>query len=302
MNNYLTVLSANKDSITGKLSLNVDWDQVIESIIYGAGAVISKIVSLIILIVIMYAIIKIGNKAIDRFVNNQANSKLSFSMDKQKAFTVGAILKSSLKYLVYISGAAIIIGSTFKVSAGVLSAIGFVVGIGAQSLVKDIINGFFILFEDQYGVGDYVTIGSYSGIVENIGIRSTVLKDFNGDVHNLPNGAVSEVTNHSRGDMRFIVDVGIAYEENIDNAINTIKKVCEKFEKQNKEELKGSVEVWGVTALNASSVTIRVAGKAKPMSQWKLERDLRKNIKIALDEAGIEIPYPKTQLIKEDND
>ena len=302
MNNYLTVVSANKDSVTGKLSLNVDWDQVMESIIYGVVDVIGKIVSLIILIVIMYAIIKIGNKAIDRFVNNQANSKLSFSMDKQKAFTVGAILKSSLKYLVYISGAAIIIGSTFKVSAGVLSAIGFVVGIGAQSLVKDIINGFFIIFEDQYGVGDYVTIGSYSGIVENIGIRSTVLKDFNGDVHNLPNGAVSEVTNHSRGDMRFIVDVGIAYEENIDNAINTIKKVCEKFEKQNKEEIKGPVEVLGVTALNDSSVTIRVAGKAKPMSQWKLERDLRKNIKIALDEAGIEIPYPKTQLIKEDND
>lgn len=298
MNNYLTWISTSKDDLTGRLSLNVDWDKVVESTISGAGVVISKVISLIILIVIMYAIIKIGDKAIDRFVKNQANSKLSFSMDKQKAFTVGAILKSSLKYAVYLSGAAIIIGSTFKVSAGVLSAIGFVVGIGAQSLVKDIINGFFILFEDQYGVGDYVTIGSYSGIVENIGIRSTVLKDFSGDVHNLPNGAVTEVTNHSRGDMRFMVDVEIAYEEDIDNAINIIKSTCRKFEEKNKENIKNEIDVLGAISLNASGITIRVVGRSKPMSQWQMERDLRKEIKVALDEAGVEIPYPKTQLVK----
>ncbi|MGG7059240.1 mechanosensitive ion channel family protein [Clostridium nigeriense] len=297
MNNYLTWVTTTKDELTGRLSLNVDWDKVIESSISGAGFVISKIISLIILIVIMYLIIKIGDKVIDRFVNNQANSKRSFSMDKQKAFTVGAILKSSLKYAVYFSGAAIIIGSTFKVSAGVLSAIGFVVGIGAQSLVKDIINGFFILFEDQYGVGDYVTIGAYSGIVENIGIRSTVLKDFSGDTHNLPNGSVTEVTNHSRGDMRFIVDVEIAYEEDIDNAINIIKSTCKKFEEKNKEDIRNEIEVLGAISLNSSGITIRVVGKAKPMSQWKMERDLRKDIKVALDEANVEIPYPKTQLV-----
>lgn len=297
MNNYLTWVTTTKDELTGRLSLNVDWDKVIESSISGAGFVISKVISLIILIVIMYLIIKIGDKAIDRFVNNQANSKRSFSMDKQKAFTVGAILKSSLKYAVYFSGAAIIIGSTFKVSAGVLSAIGFVVGIGAQSLVKDIINGFFILFEDQYGVGDYVTIGAYSGIVENIGIRSTVLKDFSGDTHNLPNGSVTEVTNHSRGDMSFIVDVEIAYEEDIDNAINIIKSTCRKFEEKNKEDIRNEIEVLGAISLNSSGITIRVVGKAKPMSQWKMERDLRKDIKVALDEANVEIPYPKTQLV-----
>lgn len=295
--NYLLWFSASRNEITGELSFNFNWDKAADSAINIAETILSKGISLILLIAVMYLIIKIGDKAINRFVTNQANSKLSFTMDRQKAITVGAILKSSLKYGVYFSGAAIVIGSTFKVSAGVLSAIGFVVGIGAQSLVKDIINGFFIIFEDQYGVGDYVTIGAYSGIVENIGIRSTVLRDFSGDVHNLPNGAVTEVTNHSRGDMRFMVDVGIAYEEDIDNAINIIKTSCKKFEKENKEELKGEVEVLGVIALNASSVTIRVAGKANPMSQWKMERDLRKDIKVALDEAGVEIPYPKTQLV-----
>ena len=219
-------------------------------------------------------------------------------MDKQKALTVGGILKSTLKYGVYIAAAAIIIGSTFQVSAGVLSAIGFVVGIGAQSLVKDVINGFFIIFEDQYGVGDYISIGEFSGVVDNIGIRSTVLRDFSGDIHNFPNGSITEVTNHSRGDMRFIVDVEIAYEEDIDNTIKIIEKTCKDFEESNKEDLRGEIEVLGAISLNASGVTIRAVGKSKPMSQWKLERELRKDIKFALDKEHIEIPYPKTQIIK----
>lgn len=297
---YLTFITTARNPETGKIVISFNWEKALESTFNLIEIILSKGLSLILLIIVMYLIIKIGNKAIDKFVTNQANSKLSFSMDRQKAITVGGILKSTLKYAVYISAASIVIGSTLKVSAGVLSAIGFVVGIGAQSLVKDLINGFFIIFEDQYGIGDYVTIGNYSGIVENIGIRSTLLRDFSGDIHNLPNGAVLEVTNHSRGDMRFIVDVEIAYEEDIDSTINIIKDTCKKFEKHNKETIRNEIEVLGVISLNASGVTIRVVGKAKPMAQWKLERDLRKEIKIALDEAGVEIPYPKTQLIKND--
>ncbi len=299
--NYLTWVNTIVNEETGKVSLSFNWDKAVDTAFNLIELIVSKGIALILLIIIMYAIIKIGNKTIDKFVTNQSNSKLSFSMNKQKAITVGAILKSVLKYGVYISAAAIVIGSTFKVSAGVLSAVGFVVGIGAQSLVKDVINGFFIIFEDQYGVGDYVTIDEFSGVVENIGIRSTVLRDFSGDIHNLPNGAVTEVTNHSRGDMQFIVDVEIAYEEDVDNAINVIKDTCKKFEEDNKDDIRNKVEVLGVTSLNASGVTIRVVGKSKPMSQWKMERQLRKDIKVALDQSGVEIPYPKTQLINSKN-
>ena len=302
MNELSSFINIYKDPVTGSVSYNFNWEKALSSLGNFIEAIIGKGLSLIILIISVYLIIKIGEKSIDKFVTNQSNSKLSFSMDKQKAATVGAILRSTLKYTVYIGAAAIVIGSTFKVSAAVLSAIGFVVGIGAQSLVKDVINGFFIIFENQYGVGDYVTIGEFSGIVDNIGIRSTVLKDFSGDIHTLPNGSVVEITNHSRGDMRFIVDVEIAYEEDIDNTINLIKKVCKKFEKDNKDEIRGEIDVLGAISLNASGVTIRAVGKAKPMSQWKLERDLRKDIKVALDEAEIEIPYPKTQIISNNID
>ena len=184
-----------------------------------------------------------------------------------------------------------------KIPVALASAGGFAIGLGAQSLVKDLINGFFVLFEDQYGVGDHVTIGQFSGIVESIGIRTTVLRDFTGDLHLIPNGSVLEVTNHSRGDIRFIVDVEIAYEENIDSAIEVIKKANAQFEKKYEDKLRGEIDVLGVLSLNASGVTIRVVGRAEPLSQWEMERELRKEIKIALDEAGIEIPYPKTAII-----
>lgn len=261
-------------------------------------SIIEKIISIIFISIIMYFSIKIGNKIIQKFVDKQVASKMSFSLEPQKAITIGEVLKSILKYTVYIVGIGSMLYDVLaKIPVAVVSAGGFAIGLGAQSLVKDLINGFFILFEDQYGVGDHVTIEKFTGIVESIGIRTTVLRDFTGDLHLIPNGAILEVTNHSRGDIRFIVDVEIAYEENIDEAISVIKKVNSVFEEKHKEKLRGEIEVLGVFSLNASGVTIRVIGRAVPLSQWEMERELRKDIKEALDKAGIEIPYPVTKVI-----
>lgn len=260
--------------------------------------IVEKIISIIFISIIMYFSIKIGNKIIQKFVDKQVASKMSFSLEPQKAITIGEVLKSILKYTVYIVGIGSMLYDVLaKIPVAVVSAGGFAIGLGAQSLVKDLINGFFILFEDQYGVGDHVTIEEFTGIVESIGIRTTVLRDFTGDLHLIPNGAILEVTNHSRGDIRFIVDVEIAYEENIDEAISVIKKVNSVFEEKHKEKLRGEIEVLGVFSLNASGVTIRVIGRAVPLSQWEMERELRKDIKEALDKAGIEIPYPVTKVI-----
>lgn len=260
--------------------------------------IVEKIISIIFISIIMYFSIKIGNKIIQKFVDKQVASKMSFSLEPQKAITIGEVLKSVLKYTVYIVGIGSMLYDVLaKIPVAVVSAGGFAIGLGAQSLVKDLINGFFILFEDQYGVGDHVTIQEFTGIVESIGIRTTVLRDFTGDLHLIPNGAILEVTNHSRGDIRFIVDVEIAYEENIDEAISVIKKVNSVFEEKHKEKLRGEIEVLGVFSLNASGVTIRVIGRAVPLSQWEMERELRKDIKEALDKAGIEIPYPVTKVI-----
>lgn len=276
----------------GAISTSLDFTKI--------EILVNKSIKVILILFAMWIGIKIGDSIINKFVEKQVKSKISFSMNEQKAITIASVLKSALKYGVYISGVSTIIIDNFTISAQVLAVAGFAIGIGAQSLVKDLINGFFILFEDQYGVGDHITLGKHEGIVEGIGIRTTILRDFTGALHTITNGTVIDVTNHSRGDIRFVVDVEIAHEENVENTLKLIRSICHTFEEKNEEDLRGEINVLGVTALNAFGITIRVIGRAKPLSQWQMERELRKDIKLALDEAGIEIPYPKTQIVNKE--
>ena len=292
--NYLVHLSLDKTELEiGKVIISLEDFEV----------VFNKGIKIISIVIIMYLSIKIGKYLIKKAVDKQVKSNAALSLDPQRAKTLGGVMKSILKYSVYFLGITSILSVLFGGISFTFASIGGVaLGLGSQSLIKDFINGFFILFEDQFGIGDYVTIGNFSGIVQTIGIRTTIIKDFTGDIHSIPNGMISEVTNHSRGNTRFIVDVDIAYEEDIDNAINAIKECCDKFQKEHEDFINEPIEVSGVSALAASSVTIRTVGRTKPLTQWKMENELRKAIKITLDENGIEIPYPKTQLININSD
>ena len=292
--NYLVHLSLDKTELEiGKVIISLEDFEV----------VFNKGIKIISIVIIMYLSIKIGKYLIKKAVDKQVKSNAALSLDPQRAKTLGGVMKSILKYSVYFLGITSILSVLFGGISFTFASIGGVaLGLGSQSLIKDFINGFFILFEDQFGIGDYVTIGNFSGIVQTIGIRTTIIKDFTGDIHSIPNGMISEVTNHSRGNTRFIVDVDIAYEEDIDNAINAIKECCDKFQKEHEDFINEPIEVSGVSALAASSVTIRTVGRTKPLTQWKMENELRKVIKITLDENGIEIPYPKTQLININSD
>ncbi|WP_294405000.1 mechanosensitive ion channel family protein [uncultured Clostridium sp.] len=292
--NYLVHLSLDQEELQiGKVIMNLEDFEMI----------LNKGLKIISIIIIMYLSIKIGKYLIKKVVDRQIKSNAALSLDPQRAKTLGGVMRSILKYSVYFLGITTILSVLFGGISFTFASIGGVaLGLGAQSLIKDFINGFFILFEDQFGVGDYVTIGEFSGIVQTIGIRTTVIKDFNGDIHSIPNGMIAEVTNHSRGSTRFTVDVDIAYEEDIDNAISAIKECCDKFQKENEEFINEPLEVLGVSALAASSVTIRTIGRTKPLTQWKMENELRKAIKITLDKEKIEIPYPKTQLININSD
>ena len=281
--NYLVhILSDNTELNFGRISISVGELEVF----------VNKGLKILFLVFLMFISIKIGNYIMKKFVDNQIKSDGRLSMDSQRAKTLGEVMKSVLKYSVYFIGitamASIIFGG---ISIAFASIGGVALGLGAQSLIKDLINGFFILFENQFGVGDYITIGNFSGIVSSIGIRTTIIKDFNGDIHCITNGSILEVTNHSRSDSSFIVDVNIAYKEDIDNAISVIEKTCEEFKKENEKDIKEPINVLGVVALGASGVTIRVLGKAKPLRQWDMERELRKLIEVTLDKNNIEIPF-----------
>lgn len=272
--------------------ISIGWDEV--------ELVVNKGVKIILVMIIMYFSINFGKRLIKKFVDRQVESNAMLSLDSQRAKTLGEVLKSVLKYSVYFMGIAIIISILFGgISFTFASIGGIAVGLGAQSLIKDLITGFFILFENQFGVGDHVTVGNFNGIVKSIGIRTTVIKDFTGDVHSIPNGSITGVTNHSRNDIRFVVDINISHEQDVKNVIDIIKITCDDFKIKNEDYIEESLEVTGVVELGVSSVTIRVVGKAKPLMQWKMENELRMAIKLALDKNKIEMPLPKTKLTNE---
>jgi len=292
MSNIITFLGIKVDLVNDGITIG-NFTIGKESI-YNFGYNIFKILGLIIFMIIA---VKIGNSIIGRMVERQ--KKFKFSLDDKKSQTLGVVLKSILRYSVYFVGIFGIVEIVFGTVGLTLASIGGVaVGFGSQSLVKDIINGFFILFEDQYSVGDYINVEDKGGIVESIELRITKIRDFNGDLHTIPNGLITKVTNHSRGNVRILVDVDIAHNADLDKAIEIIENLCIKFNSQNEDVVEGP-KVLGISALKESGITIRVAGKTKPMCQWSLEMKLRKEIRDVLKESNIEMPFPVVKMLKE---
>lgn len=271
-----------------------------QTYIYTPLEVLLKI---LIILILMYVSRRIGDSLINRSVAKQ--KKMKFSLDERKAKTVGSLLKSILKYTVYSIGIIGIINIIFSVLFGrelglaFGSIVGVAVGFGAQNLIKDVINGIFILFEDQFAVGDYVEIEGKSGLVESVEIRITKIRDFNGDLHIIPNGLISKVTNHSRGNIRVIVDVEIAYEEDVDRASQVISGICDRFGNE-KENIVEGPKVLGIVDISEGGVKIRVYSRVKPMTQWNTEMELRKEIKEGLQEAQIKVPYQRIRIVKEE--
>lgn len=210
--------------------------------------------------------------------------------------TLEVLLRNTFTYLVYFM-AGLTILQIFNVNTAAILAsagiLGLAVGFGAQSLVRDIISGFFIIFEDQFKVGDFIETAGVIGVVEEVGLRTCKIRQWTGQLHVIPNGEITKITNHSRGRMMAVVVVGIAYEEDIDHALEVLRRECEVAHREI-EAIEEVPVVHGVVALSASSVDIRVAASTVPGEQWAVERELRRRFKYALDRSGIEIPYPRT--------
>jgi small conductance mechanosensitive channel len=176
--------------------------------------------------------------------------------------------------------------------AGIL---GLAISFGAQSLVKDIISGFFILSENQFAVGDVIEAAGKSGVVEKMTLRVVVLRDLEGRMHIVPNGEIKVVSNMTRGWSRAVVDVGVSYEEDVDRALAVVRDEAAQFstDKAWNSQLDGAVEVPGVEALGDSAVKIRILIRTQPGSQWNAAREFRRRILKRLEHEGIEIPFPQ---------
>lgn len=240
-----------------------------------------------------------GRRVIERLFTQSARTRL-FGEEK-RVETLKGLSQSILTYTVYFVGALMVLSTMGVNTASILASagiIGLAVGFGAQNLVKDVITGFFMIFENYFTVGEYIQTAGIGGIVEETGLRTTKIRDWSGELHIIPNSQITMVTNHCRGKARAMVEIGIAYEEDIDAAIKVLQQEADQVAGEFKDVIVDPPTVLGVQSLGPSDVTLRVISFTKPMEQWRLERELRRRLKGALDREGIEMPYPRRVIIQ----
>lgn len=210
-----------------------------------------------------------------------------------KKQTVYPILQEVLTYGIYFLAFSIfleILGISSTPIWTMVSAVSVAVGFGAQQMMKDIFSGFQIILESQYTKGDIVEINGYLGTVEFISLRTTEIRDgVDGSLHTISNGEIRTTTNMSKKYMYAVVDIPISYDENINEVLDLMKQIATNYPKN--KSILGSVDVLGVKGFNEKNLLIRVTCKTKKGEHWKIERDLRRYFKDALEKENIHIPY-----------
>lgn len=263
----------------------------------GFGAI-----RIIMILVVSFLIIRIGRRVIFQFFANKRRGP--FQITQRREATLNKLVINTLSYVVYFVSFIMIL-ETFHFEVGALLAgagvAGLAIGFGAQNLVRDIISGFFIIFEDQFSVGDYIQTSGVEGFVEEVGLRTTKVKAWTGEVHILPNGNVTQVTNFSMHNSIAVVDVSIAYEEDIEAAEKVISELLKELPARY-ESMLNVPELLGVQTLGASDVVMRIICEVNPMEHWAMARVIRKEVKNRLDAEGIEIPFPRMVMYSRDED
>jgi small-conductance mechanosensitive channel len=176
--------------------------------------------------------------------------------------------------------------------------VGLAVGFGAQNLVKDVINGFFILLEDQIRVGDVVQIAGKGGVVERVNLKMTVLRDLAGNAHYIPNGSIDLVTNMTKDYSRYVFDIGVAYREDVDQVMEVIREVDEELRNDPDfgPDILEPMDIMGLDQFADSALVIKARTKTKPLKQWRVAREFNRRLKRKFDERDIEIPFPHVTL------
>lgn len=277
------------------MSVERMWERTLEFIMNEALwiSIGTALLKILLILVLMAIVVKIGKSAIERVMILRSKTPIGYTERRQN--TLIKLLQNGLTYLVYFAGILAILSTVNINVAGLLAGAGIAglaIGFGAQSLVKDIITGFFIIFEDQFAVGDTVMINQSNGTVQEIGLRTTKIKTYTGELHIIPNGNISEVINYSIFNSLIMVDVSVAYESDVDEVERLINEFLDTaLEKY--PELVARPDLLGVQALGASDVVMRISAETLPMNHFKVGRMLRRDIKRFLDEHDIEIPYQK---------
>ena len=231
----------------------------------------------------------------------QDNDPSTMNEREKQAATLGKVIRNISRILVW-SVAVMMVLKELGIDIGPILAgigiIGLAVGFGAQSLVKDFLAGMFILIENQYNVGDVIEAAGAKGQVEKITLRATTLRDLQGNVHIIPNGTIAVVTNRTRQWSRFVLDIGVAYKENVDEVMRVLKEIGDELaaDAEFASMITAPLEVLGVQDFADSAVIIRVMFTTQPVKQWTVGREFRRRVKNTFDAKGIEIPFPHTTI------
>jgi small-conductance mechanosensitive channel len=220
----------------------------------------------------------------------------------QRARTLTRVIyNTALVAMAIIAGLMILRELTLDITPLIAGAsvAGVALGLGAQTLIRDVIGGFFILLEDQFAVGDTIKVGNIAGAVEKMTLRATFLRDLEGTLHVIPNGEIRIVSNRTKNWSRAMVDLGVAYEEDIGRVMAALGKIGHDLyqDEEFAPLLLEEPTVTGVEALGDWAVTVRIMVKTRPGKQWAVARALRRRIKESFEREGIEMPYPRQEVL-----
>lgn len=242
-------------------------------------------------------LIRLSNATVLSLLRPRVLDRVRSRETGRKLQTLAPLVQTSVKLLVVLVGFLLILQlvgvETGPLLAGV-GIFGLAVGFAAQSLIKDIINGLFILTEGSVGAGDVVDVGGVSGVVEKVTLRSVRIRDLSGNVHFVPNSTIEHVENMTKDYSRYLLDVGVGYREDTDEVVAVMKEVDETMrqEPQYRRDMLEPIEIMGVDRFEDSAVIVRARLKTRPIQQWRVGREYNRRLKKAFDERGIEIPFP----------
>jgi len=257
---------------------------------------VTVVLKIVVVIALATVIIKVGKFFIKRIFHKRRI--LGRGLNEKKIDTMATLTISIFRYSVYIISGIVILSDIFDLTS-VLAAAGvggIAIGLGAQNFIKDVIAGFFIVLEDQYVVGDRVTVGSMTGTVEELELRVTKLRSFDGDLYIIPNGEIKVVVNHTRGNKGVIVDIPLAYSSNIEKAVEIAGEVCGQVTGEF-DTIVDPPKVLGIIELGRDGcLNLRIFGKTIPNAQWEVERRIRMLIKERFEKEGIEF-YDRNKIV-----
>jgi small-conductance mechanosensitive channel len=277
--------------------MSVDWTKIIDAE-KVAGWVVTTGLQVLLIVIGALVVVRLGSFITKRVEAAFEDADPTTMSEREKqAATLGKVIRSIIRGVVWGIATLMILREVGIEIGPILAGVGvagLAVGFGAQSLVKDFLAGMFVLIENQYHVGDVVSLAGKSGLVERVTLRATTLRDLEGNVHIVPNGTIDVVTNMTKEYSRYVLDVGVAYKEDVDEVMAVLQEVFGELaaEPEFSGKITAPLEVLGVESFGDSAVVIRVRFTTLPIQQWGVAREYRRRIKKTFDAKGIEIPFP----------